>query len=123
MAKVSERPIEPSMLGNIRGCANDGYQVLGLDPRKTTPEAVVEKIDEFVDQWQQGVRPDSSVVDADDMPYMMGSLWGEQVVLRLGWEWAMATLHDHGDSKAPGVLAPDRSLAIYPIHFIYPDSR
>ena len=30
----------------------------------------------------------------------------------------MVTFHEHGDSTAPAVLSPDRSLAVYPIHFI-----
>lgn len=30
----------------------------------------------------------------------------------------MVTFHEHGDSMAPGVLSPDRALAVYPIHFV-----
>jgi hypothetical protein len=45
-------------------------------------------------------------------------LWGEQLVREFGWEWSAVTFHDHNDSKAIGVFTRDRSLAIYPWHFI-----
>ena len=45
-------------------------------------------------------------------------MWGDQLVRAYQWEWAIVKFHEHGDSTAPGVLSPDRALAIYPIHFI-----
>ena len=72
----------------------------------------------FVYAWQKGKRPPKKKLDPDDAPYMMGSLWGEQLVKRFGWGWRMITFHDHGDSVAPGVCAPDRLLLVYPIHFL-----
>ena len=78
---------------------------------------IVAAVDQFVYDWQCGKRPPISW-EVDDIPYYLGSLWGEQLVRQFGWEWKLITSHEHGDSKAPGVVSPDRSLAIYPIHFI-----
>jgi hypothetical protein len=105
------------MLSNIRGCAADGLRQLGLDAA-AEPEAVVKALDAFVYRWQKGKRPPPRVLDPQDAPLMFGSLWGEQLVKRFAWQWGMITFHDHNDSSAPAVLPTDRSLAIYPIHFL-----
>ena len=55
---------------------------------------------------------------ADDAPLMMGSLWGEAIVSRFKWDWAMVTFRDHDNSVAPAVVSPDRALAIYPLHYL-----
>jgi hypothetical protein len=119
MPHITETPIAAGMLGNIRNCAVEGMQLLGLPTKPApTPDAVVEAIDAFVYAWQKGTRPPADVLDPEDAPFVLGSLWGEQIAKRFGWTWAMITFHDHGDSKAPGVCSPDRGLVIYPIHFL-----
>ena len=118
MENVSEGPLDKSTASLIQACAKDGIALLGLSKKAGEPAAVVEAIDAFVYAWQKGKRPPKKKLDPDDAPYMMGSLWGEQLVKRFGWEWRMITFHDHGDSVAPGVCAPDRSLVVYPIHFL-----
>jgi hypothetical protein len=66
--------------------------------------------------WEEGDPEDG---DDDDPAYTFGSLWGEQLVRQLGWEWGRVTFHDHGDTRAIGVFSPDRALAIYPFHFVH----
>lgn len=118
MENVSEKPVEPKTLQIFKNCARDALGVLGLAEGTSDPDTVVSAIDEFVYQWQKGKRPSPKVLEAEDAPYIIGSLWGEQLIKRFGWEWAMVTFHDHGDSSAPGVFSPDRGLAVYPIHFL-----
>ncbi len=113
---ISENPIDAGMLGNIEGCAADAAAMLGLDVN-TSEEELVEAVDDFVHAWQKGQRP--KVDEDDDLSLTMGSLWGQQLVRKLGWQWAGVTFHDQDDSKAVGVFSPDRSLAIYPFHFVY----
>ena len=114
---VSEEPLGGEMLANIRGCAGDAATMLGIDSTELTPEQIVERVDSFVHAWQKGERPE--VDDDDDLSVTLGSLWGEQLVHQLGWEWAGVTFHDHDDSRAVGAFSPDRSLAIYPFHFVH----
>ena len=90
--------------------------MLGLNER-SDPHRILAAIDQFVYGWQCGERPPIPC-EAEDLPYTLGSLWGEQLNRQFGWEWKTITFHEHGDSQAPGVVSPDRSLAIYPIHFI-----
>ncbi len=118
MANVSEQPIDPDTLSSLQGCANEGRELLGLAGKAAEPKTVVEAIDAFVYAWQKGKRPPKKKLDPEDAPFVFGSLWGEQLAKRFGWQWAMVTFHDHGDSVAPAVLTPDRSLAVYPIHFL-----
>jgi hypothetical protein len=113
----SEEPIDPSVFVSLEGSAGDGATLVGVSI-SDDPDSIVAAIDEFVFAWQGGKRPPKKVIDPEDAPYALGTLWGQQLVRRFGWDWKMVTFHDHGDSTAPGVLSPDRSLAIYPIHFI-----
>jgi hypothetical protein len=117
MAKITEERLPRSTAKALKGAVGDGLAILKLDAT-ANPQTVIEAIDAFVDAWQEGRRPPKKVLDPEDAPYALGSLWGEQLVRQFGWEWAMITFHDHGDSIAPGVLSPDRSLAVYPIHFL-----
>jgi hypothetical protein len=114
---ITEEPIDAETLGNIQGCASEAAKMLGLDRSKATPAELVKAVDEFVYNWQKGARP--AVDPEDDLSLTLGSLWGEQLVKSLRWEWTGVTFHEHGGTYAVGVVSPDRSLAIYPFHFIY----
>jgi hypothetical protein len=87
MANISERPVDSKILPSIKACAVDGLRLLGLG-EESDPQTVVEAVDEFAYQWQKGKRPSKEILDPEDAPFTMGSLWG------------------------------DRSLVIYPIHFL-----
>src|SRR4051812_14068522 len=113
---TNENRLPADMLSNIRGCATDGIKLLGTGAKASDPKAVVEAIDAFVCRWQKGKRPSASALDPEDAPLVCGSLWGEQLVKRFGWEWAMITFSN--GSRAPAVVSKDRSLAVYPIHFL-----
>lgn len=118
MASISEQKIQPDTFASIQSCARDAVDLLDIGDKASDPQAVVEAIDAFVYEWQKGQRPPPDILDPEDAPFVLGSLWGEQLVKRFGWEWAMMVFHEHGDSSAPGVVSPDRSLAVYPIHFL-----
>jgi hypothetical protein len=117
MANISEQPINPKTLASLQNCARDGMKLLQLDAT-AEPKAIVAAVDDFVYKWQKNQRPAPEVLNAEDAPYIMGSLWGEQVVRQLGWEWAKIIFHDNKDTVAHGVFTPDRALAIYPIPFV-----
>ncbi|HEX9047972.1 MAG TPA: hypothetical protein VF988_13190 [Verrucomicrobiae bacterium] len=102
---------------SLQACAADALSILKLEP-STEPKTAIEALDAFVYAWQQGARPPAETLSADDAPLILGSLWGELLVASFGWEWAHVIFHDHDDSTAPAVLSPDRSLAVYPIHFL-----
>jgi hypothetical protein len=113
----SERPVTEAILANLRGCAADGRRLLALNPIAPPAEAVA-AADGFVDRWQHGDRPPVDVAAAADVPFLLGSLWGEAVVAAFGWAWVQVVFNRHPDTVATAVVSPDRSLALFPIHFI-----
>jgi hypothetical protein len=117
MKTHSEHPFPESTAEALREEIADGTKLLGVSP-DDDPAKIVAAVDAFVFDWQCGDHPPASVLDAEDAPFRMGAVWGEQLVRAFGWEWAMVKFHEHGDTTAPGVLSPDRALAVYPIHFI-----
>jgi hypothetical protein len=117
MKTHSEQSFPESTAAALREEIDAGSRLLCLSPNDD-PAKIVAAVDAFVFDWQCGDHPSESVLDAEDAPFRMGAVWGEQLGRAFGWEWAMVTFHEHGNSTAPAVLSPDRSLAVYPIHVI-----
>lgn len=113
----SEIPFPAGTAAALREEIDAGSKLLGVSP-DDDPAKIVAAVDAFVFDWQCGDHPPASVLDAEDAPFRMGAVWGEQFVRAFDWEWKMVTFHEHKDSTAPAVLSPDRSLAVYPTHFI-----
>lgn len=118
MKTHSESEINPSTLESLKGSSGEGAEVVGVST-SDDPDAIVRAVDAFVFAWQGGDRPSELAVDPENLPFALGSLWGEQLVRKFGWDWKMVTFHEHGDTSAAAVLSPDRSLAIYPFHFVH----
>ena len=116
MSKILEEAIGEEMLGHIQGCASDAATLLGLD-LESPEEEIVKVVDECVHAWQKGDRLKLS--EDDDPALTLGSLWGQQLVRKLSWQWAGVTFQEHDEAKAVGVFSPDRALAIYPFHFVF----
>jgi hypothetical protein len=110
----SEQPVKAETMRLIKKCAADVERLIGIDSRNADARTVVEAINTYASKWQKGERP----TDLEDSQYTLGALWGEQLVATFGWEWTSVTFHEHGDSEAIGVVSPNRSLAVYPFHFL-----
>lgn len=117
MKTHTDNPFPASMTEACTAEVAVGTRVLGLTP-DDEPATIVSAIDAFVFNWQCGERPPPSVLDPEKVPVMLGAVWGQQFVREFGWEWAIVEFHEHDGMTAPAVLSPDRSLAVYPIHFI-----
>jgi hypothetical protein len=78
---------------------------------------VVAAIDVFLNRWHQGERPELD--EGDDLAFWLGSLWGQQVVEALGWQWSTLTIpRKKKPAVVLGVLSPDRSAVLFPLHAI-----
>jgi hypothetical protein len=113
---ITERAIEAPRMQSVRESARRTNSLLGLDPADATPTEIVGAVDLCV--YDRQVSEDPQTDDDEILIFGLGSLWGEQLVRGLGWEWAQVVFHEYGDLEAMGVLSQDRSLAIYPYHFI-----
>jgi hypothetical protein len=117
--RISEQPVSPDTLLSIKKHARTASQLLGIEPRSSTPSVIAAAVDEFVNQWQKGCRPDRSLLPPEDAALIVGSLWGEAIVSRFRWIWVMVTFHGQHNVIAPAIVSPDRSLAIYPLDHLH----
>ncbi len=113
-----EHDIDAELGDDIQRWATDAAALLELSSTASA-EAIVRTIDEFVFAWQKGERP--QVAPDQDLSATLGSLWGQQLVREFGWQWAAVAFSDNADADvdAVGVFSADRSLAIYPFHFVF----
>lgn len=113
---VTEHPLDPKITASLGGAATEGAALLEVS-MDAAPKTIVEAINAFiadppadgpakVDYWEERALP-------------LGCLWAAQMIREFGWTWATVIQHDHADYKAVGLFSPDRSLAIYPFHYIY----
>jgi hypothetical protein len=112
---ITDGPIPDETLRKIRDCAKGALDDLGPEVAAEGPAGVVAAIDDIMDQIQQEPAKVSDEEGADPVVFF-GALWGEQLVNALGWQW---TNVEHGQGEpVVAVAAPDRSLVIYPFHFL-----
>lgn len=112
---ITDGPIPDETLQKIRDCARGALDDLGPEIAADGPSGIVAAIDDIMDQVQQDPAGVSKEEGADPSVFF-GALWGEQLVAALGWEWANVDL-GLGEPLI-GVVAPDRSLVVYPFHFL-----
>lgn len=117
MKVISVEPVAGELLLQIRqGLANSAAAV-GVSLEEA-PGAIVKGVDQFVFDWQDGKRDTANgdTLTDEDLPFCLGPLWGEQLVRDKGWSWVAVKFED--DSSAIGVASADRSMVIYPFHFL-----
>lgn len=118
MERISESPAGADVIKSMAASNQMGMDLLGLKDLAASPQSIVEAIDTFVYRWQKGNRPADKSIDPEDVPFSLGSLWAEQLIRQFGWTWIKVTFLDRKNSVAHAVASPDRSLVIYPIHFL-----
>jgi hypothetical protein len=118
LERISEQPLGASVAGALAGSNQEGMRLLGISDPNAKPGMVVEAIDAFVYDWQKGRRPRDISIKPDDVPFALGSLWGEQMIRQFGWQWVKVAFLDRKNLVAHAVVSHDRSLVIYPFHFL-----
>ena len=104
------------MLALIEGAAREGVELVGVQV-DAAPLEIVKAVNEFMRKQQ--CTSDRDHDNWTDRALPLGSLWGCQLFRKFGWEWSSVIFDEQSDSKAIGVFSQDRSLAIYPFHFVY----
>lgn len=125
---LTERPMDEDTLAAIEQFAEEAAHWLELENvDAVSPEPIVAAIDELVYELQKAIMAEeaalegaeSALPDAEDASLTLASLWGQQLVRQFGWQWATVVFHELDNTEAVGVFSPDRSLAIYPFHFVF----
>lgn len=117
MKTHSESPLDSQTQSLLDICVEDGLKFFGLTAADR-PEAVIAAVDQYVYDWQRGALPAERKLDAEEAPYLLGALWGQQFVRQFGWRWVNITFLTQGNVSAPGVVSPEAALVVYPIHFV-----
>jgi hypothetical protein len=116
LPKITEFPLSEEDADSVAVVVDGAADFLKIDLSQASPKEIIATLDQYVHDLQQG-RVEGP--EGEDSEIFFGCLWGAQLVRQLGWEWANVTFHDYNDAHAIGVFSPDRSLAIYPFHFIF----
>ncbi len=115
MAQIKEHKLTDDIRSALAGGSREAISGLKLSASADF-KTIVEAIDQFVFDWQDGKRPPPEAFDTpEDVPVALGCLWGDQLVKRFGWEWVLISFGRRGDDMIPAVVSPDRSLVVYPI--------
>ncbi len=113
---IAETSLDNEMLSHIKESATEGAALIHVDLENMSTDEIVARIDAYVFERQHDKQ---TSIEDDSADIALGSLWGEQLVREFSWQWSSIIFQDHGDANAIGVFSPDRSLAIYPFHFVY----
>lgn len=114
---TSESNLGDGMLEKLCNCAGEGAENLKL-VSGASPAEIMKAIDAEIKRIQSSNEnlPESPF---DDGPIHLGSLWGQQLVEAFQWEWVQLTFHAYGDSKAFGLVAPNRAWVVCPFEYIF----
>ncbi len=113
--QIERRPIDDEMHQQIHQSCTEAQTLLRLTDTATS-EQTVKSVDECVFAQQKAGGLDEE--EEAELALKLGSLWGQQLVTNLGWQWATVTFGGDAQAQAVGVFSPDYSLAIYPFHFV-----
>ena len=119
MSEIVERPFTSGEKAGFQAYAQKALGILNVPGFAPTPDEVVRAVNEMIDKWQErfrqtGLVPDTGV-DTVDIALGLGAIWGDQLVVRFGWEW-VCVLKDKKGLYA--VASPDRAWVIYPTYFL-----
>ncbi|MBZ0189116.1 MAG: hypothetical protein K8F91_22920, partial [Candidatus Obscuribacterales bacterium] len=114
-----ECPVEDSTLEKIKEQNKQACQLISIKGR-SNPLEIVETLDQYLEskRTELAENPDRLVSQENalaETSILLGSMWGEQLILEFGWLWSSVEI---GSTRILCIVSPDRSLVIYPCHFI-----
>jgi hypothetical protein len=112
-ALPSESPPEPERARLIGTVTKEAAVYLGVDPVTGSPARIVELVDAAIVRIVLGEQ--SSIPESEEKDFVLGCLWGTQMVREFDWSWADMRA---GDRLDVAVVSPERDMAIYPFTFI-----
>jgi hypothetical protein len=114
MAK-SDRPLTEEERGEVEDCLDHARGWFGDAAGAASPDRIQQWIYETVNALRS--KPRETTEDGRTQTALnLGCLWGQAVCDQLGWEWAAVSLEP--GSEFYGVVAPSRSHAIFPLHYV-----
>jgi len=109
---IGERALSDNELAEVTSCSAEGYRILEFDS-KADPDQVQVAIHAWMEDFRQR-RPRWSKKKIQDTALALGSLWGQTVCGKLGWQWAAVTLISR-DTESHSIVPPKRQWVIFPL--------
>lgn len=113
---ITDRSLDSEERAEITRFMKMALKQIGADRAAAPdPDKLQTLISRAIDQYrkQDEFRRKASLLDAS---VSLGSLWGQLICDQIGWTWAFVKM---GDGKEYyGVVSPNRSHLIFPIHHI-----
>jgi hypothetical protein len=114
---VTEVPMEEIYTKHIPGAAKEGAGMLGVSV-EAEPIRIVEAINEFIakppkKKWFQRID------NWNDRAMPLGCLWATQMQRQFEWQWVNMIQHDHNDFKVVAMFDTERTVGIYPFHYVF----
>lgn len=112
---TTEEELPESMAQNLVRAAIEGAEIVAAEMDSSAHE-VISKINTFLEPPNS---KNSNVDNWSDLVLPIGCLWAKVVIEHFGWAWVSLIQHDHDDFQAVAIVNQDRSLAIFPFHYIF----
>lgn len=111
---LKERPLSKAEAESFKRQTEMGAELLDLGKKSTvTPQEIVQRIDSFVDAWQDA-EIDTEELDVMDVSKGLGALWAQQLIKEFKWNWVCL----EGAGNLYAVVSQDRGLIINPVYFV-----
>lgn len=111
---LKERKLSKAEAENFKRQADLGKEMISLDKKtKVTSAEVVQRIDSYVDAWQDA-EIDTDEIDGMDAARALGALWAQELIASFKWEWVCL----EGAGNLYAVVSEDRALVINPVYFV-----
>lgn len=120
MAVTQEREITVAESKEFAHYAVQGLKNLGFEQGEAEPDAVIEAVGAFVEQWQAPKRTPlrrlfNRQPDPIEVALSLGIVWGNQVAHVLGWQWTCLL---QSGQEYFAVVSPERAYAVFPMYWM-----
>ena len=85
-------------------------------PQTAAPTTIAQALYEHIGRLRD---QDWSEEEAEDHAFLLGALWGDQVVRAMGWEWRAYLPDGTPDATMPAVVSPEGHFAAAPMADVY----
>lgn len=113
---ISEQAIPANEIADFTAFAESVYPELPKEKPNATP---IDVIDATIYTWQQSETMPIEEIESNDLVLALGMLWGNILVEKYNWHWAILTFHEFNNWQGQAIVAPDSSLFMLPFAYIH----
>lgn len=109
---MTDRPVNTHERSKLSGFIQTAMKHIGADRAGSPhPDKLQELISQAIDLYRH-----LDAAQRQEASVSLGTLWGQIVCDQLGWTWV--ALKPDSKNEVFGVVSPNRSHVIYPLHYV-----